>query len=101
MALLKVICWAIIFITRLRFPPGKSLATIKNKEIRNTINIYLKGCIRKRIFFKKKRRNENQQYFKHSKILPYFETAISCQFEELSRVLKHEKIEQLFLNMRP
>ena len=28
MALLKVICWAIIFITRLRFPPGKSLATI-------------------------------------------------------------------------
>ena len=30
MALLKVICWAIIFITRLRFPPGKSLATILN-----------------------------------------------------------------------
>ena len=27
MALLKVICWAIIFITRLRFPPGKSLAS--------------------------------------------------------------------------
>ena len=33
MALLKVICWAIIFITRLRFPPGKSLATILNKYI--------------------------------------------------------------------
>ena len=32
MALLKVICWAIIFITRLRFPPGKSLATILNKQ---------------------------------------------------------------------
>ena len=28
MALLKVICWAIIFITRIHFPPGKSLATI-------------------------------------------------------------------------
>ena len=28
MALLKVICWAIIFIKRIRFPPGKSLATI-------------------------------------------------------------------------
>ena len=28
MALLKVICWAIIFIARIRFPPGKPLATI-------------------------------------------------------------------------
>ena len=28
MALLKVICWALIFIIRIRFPPGKSLATI-------------------------------------------------------------------------
>ena len=35
MALLKVICWAIIFITRLRFPPGKSLATILNKRYNN------------------------------------------------------------------
>ena len=24
MALLKVICWIVVFITRLRFPPGKS-----------------------------------------------------------------------------
>ena len=31
MALLKVICWALIFIIRIRFPPGKSLATILNK----------------------------------------------------------------------
>ena len=30
MALLKVICWAIIFIVRICFPPGKSLATILN-----------------------------------------------------------------------
>ena len=28
MALLKVIFWALIFIIRIRFPPGKSLATI-------------------------------------------------------------------------
>ena len=35
MALLKVICWAIIFITRIRFPPGKSLATILNKRYNN------------------------------------------------------------------
>ena len=28
MALLKVICWAIIFIARIRFPPGQSLAMI-------------------------------------------------------------------------
>ena len=27
MALLKVICWALIFIIRIRFPPGKSLVT--------------------------------------------------------------------------
>ncbi len=27
MALLKVICWALIFIIRIRFPPGKSLQT--------------------------------------------------------------------------
>ena len=27
MALLKVICWVLIFITRIRFAPGKSLAT--------------------------------------------------------------------------
>ena len=33
MALLKVICWAIIFITRLRFPPGKSLATILKNSL--------------------------------------------------------------------
>ena len=26
MALLKVICWALIFIIRIRLPPGKSLA---------------------------------------------------------------------------
>ena len=33
MALLKVICGAIIFIARLRFPPGKSLATILNSVV--------------------------------------------------------------------
>ena len=33
MALLKVICWALIFIIRIRFPPGKSLATIGNNMI--------------------------------------------------------------------
>ncbi len=30
MPLLKVICWALIFIIRIRFPPGKYLATILN-----------------------------------------------------------------------
>ena len=33
MALLKVICWAIIFITRIRFPSGKSLATILKTNV--------------------------------------------------------------------
>ena len=35
MALLKVICWALIFIIRIRFPPGKSLATILNNRYNN------------------------------------------------------------------
>ena len=42
MALLKVICWAIIFITRLRFPPGKSLATILSQI---QIYVFNKGNI--------------------------------------------------------
>ena len=28
MGLFKIICWALIFLTRLRFPPGSSIATI-------------------------------------------------------------------------
>ena len=31
---IKVICWAIIFITRIRFPPGKSLATITEQSVK-------------------------------------------------------------------
>ena len=30
MALLKALCWALIFIIRIRFPPGTSLATVLN-----------------------------------------------------------------------
>jgi hypothetical protein len=30
MPLLRVICWAIIFLTRIRFPPGVSIAVIYN-----------------------------------------------------------------------
>ena len=33
MTLLKVICWALIFIIRIRFRPGKSLATISESWI--------------------------------------------------------------------
>ena len=29
MALFKLVCWAIIFLTKLRFPPGSSIATSK------------------------------------------------------------------------
>ena len=35
---LKFICWALIFIIRIRFWPGKSLATIFNKRIRRSEN---------------------------------------------------------------
>ena len=38
----------------------------------------------KGLSFQKKRRNVNQQYFKHITILCNFEIAISCQFEESS-----------------
>ena len=48
MALLKVICWALIFIIRIRFPPGKSLATILNFQqtffLTFCIFEYFKNC---------------------------------------------------------
>ena len=38
MALLKVICWALIFIIKICFPPSKSLATILNGQLLININ---------------------------------------------------------------
>ncbi len=35
MALLKALCWALIFIIRIRFPPGTSLAMILNNRYNN------------------------------------------------------------------
>ena len=35
MALLRVFCWALIFITRLRFPPGESLANVLKRCYNN------------------------------------------------------------------
>ena len=35
MAALRVLCWALIFILRLRFPPGSSIATILNNRYKN------------------------------------------------------------------
>ena len=35
MALLRVLCWALIFVLRLRFPPGSSLVTILKKRYNN------------------------------------------------------------------
>ena len=35
MALLKALCWALIFIIRIRFPPGTSLATVLNNRYNN------------------------------------------------------------------
>ena len=42
MALLKVIRWALIFIIRIRFPPGKSLFTEDYLSI-NCLTIFLSG----------------------------------------------------------
>ena len=33
MALLKALCWALILILRIRFPPGTSIATVLNSLI--------------------------------------------------------------------
>ena len=33
MALLKALCWALIFIIRIRFPPGTSLAIVLNNSL--------------------------------------------------------------------
>ena len=33
MALLKALCWALIFILRIRFPPGTSIATVLNNTV--------------------------------------------------------------------
>ena len=34
MALLRTLCWALIFILRLRFPPGSSLASTSGISLR-------------------------------------------------------------------
>jgi hypothetical protein len=39
MALLRVLCWALIFILRLRFPSGSSIATIYNIMLWACINL--------------------------------------------------------------
>ena len=39
MALLKIVVWATIFLTKLRFPPGISIATV------NSYNVYSVNCI--------------------------------------------------------
>ena len=35
MALLKALCWALIFIIRIRFPPGTSLVTIFKEPLKS------------------------------------------------------------------
>ena len=32
MALIKIVCWALIFLIKLRFPPGKSIVDILKKR---------------------------------------------------------------------
>jgi hypothetical protein len=44
MSCLKVICWALIFIVKLRFPPGVSIATVLI-ESRNRFCL-TRGCVR-------------------------------------------------------
>ena len=37
MALLKALCWALIFMIRIRFPPGTSLATVLNNRHKDKV----------------------------------------------------------------
>lgn len=46
MAFLRIICWAIIFITRLRFPPGYQSLLFWPKTKRNAANKKQKQCVR-------------------------------------------------------
>ena len=45
MVLLKALCWALIFIIRIRFPPGTSLATVQklksSKYFRHFLVLYM------------------------------------------------------------
>jgi hypothetical protein len=40
MALLKTLCWVLIFIIRIRFPPGTSLVTIINNSPLNRVESF-------------------------------------------------------------
>ena len=57
MALLKALCWALIFIIRIRFPPGTSLATVLNLPCGKQFLFLLqsvafcKVCIKSRVCF--------------------------------------------------
>ena len=51
MALLKALCWTLIFIIRIRFPPGTSLATVIKKQLFNHVARDVPGG--KRILIKK------------------------------------------------
>ena len=41
MALFKIVVWAIIFLTKLRFPPGISIATVLKDRYKNTSSFVL------------------------------------------------------------
>ena len=56
MALLRVLCWALIFILRLRFPPGSSIASI---NVFFLINI-LFSRLTLIIFINKRKLNQRQ-----------------------------------------
>ena len=44
MALFKIVVWAIIFLTKLRFPPGISIATVLKDRYKNNLD---KWCLLK------------------------------------------------------
>ena len=73
MGLFKIICWALIFLTRLRFPPGSSIAIIwkiehllfSSRIVRTDLFSFIKSfkvILTKRFVLIKLNRNFNHKY---------------------------------------
>ena len=66
MALLKALCWALIFIIRIRFPPGTSLATVSIyvcPHLRPIVGIAKKRRLLDRYNFRKMSQHTRNQCF--------------------------------------
>ncbi len=111
MALLKVICWALIFFIRIRFPPGKSLATILNNQmIYHICHIKINMATSQHFLFKYKLlfKSVNQAVLTSigynfdfsaflKRLCPYSKQVVQCNerrhrlFTELERIVEYHE----------